>query len=146
MEHSEEKPQIQQNLFELLFLIRIKMKDVVQDADAGLSPLQILILRILAEEGEVSQAMLVQKTGRDKSQVTRLVQELENKNILIKERSKKDRRSFIIKPIEDVQKKVSFFIQREHEMVSEMLAGMSEGDIKHLDTLLLKMKNNIKSN
>jgi len=74
--------------------------------------------------------MLVQRIGRDKSQVTRLVQELENKKLLIKVRNKLDSRSFMLKPIKDLHNKVSFFIDKEHEMVSEMLAGISMEDIQ----------------
>lgn len=144
MKHSESNPPIQKHLFDLIFLIHIKMKDSVQDTDAGLSPMQILILRTLVDEGEMSQAILVRKIGRDKSQVTRLVQELERKGLLKKVRSEQDRRSFILKPIKDVQNKVSFFIQKEHEMVSEMLAGISMEDIEKLDMLLIQMQNNLK--
>ncbi len=105
--------------------------------------MQILILRILVDEGEMSQAMLVQRIGRDKSQVTRLVQELENKKLLIKVRSEQDRRSFMLKPIKDVQDKVLLFIRKEQEMVSEMLAGITTKDIQKLELLLLQMKNNL---
>jgi len=144
MKHSEADTSIQKHLFDLIFLIHIKMKEIVQDTDAGLSPMQILILRILVDEGEMSQTMLVQKIGRDKSQVTRLVQELENKKLLIKVRSEQDRRSFMLKPIKDVQNKVSFFIHKEHEMVSAMLTGISMEDIEKLDMLLIQMQNNLK--
>ena len=144
MNQSETNPPIQKHLFDLIFLIHIKMKEIVQDTDAGLSPMQILILRTLVDEGEMSQAMLVKRIGRDKSQVARLVQELENKKLLIKVRSEQDRRSFMLKPIKDVQKKVSFFIQKEHELVSEMLAGISGKDVQKLDVLLTQMQENLK--
>ena len=110
MKKQKDNLAIQKHLFDLLFLIRIRMKDVVQDADSKLSPLQILVLRTLVEDGEMSLITLAQKTGRDKSQITRVVQKLEKKKIIKKERSQLDRRSFILKTNEDVQKKVSFFI------------------------------------
>ena len=144
MKHSEVNSSIQKHLFDLLFFVQIKMKEIVQDTDAGLSPMQILILRTLVDEGEMTQATLVQKIGRDKSQVTRLVQELESKRLLIKVRSEQDRRSFILKPIKDVQNKVSFFIHKEHEMVSEMLSGIAPEDIQKLDALLIQMQKNLK--
>lgn len=144
MKNLKVNPSIQKHLFDLLFLIQIKMKDIVQGADTGLSPMQILVLRTLVDEGKMSQVILGQKIGRDKSQVTRLVHELENKKLLIKERSEQDRRSFILKPIKDVQEKVSFFIHKEDEMVSLMLAGMSKKDIQKLDMLLILMQENLK--
>ena len=73
-----------------------------------------------------------------------MVQELENKKMLTKVRNKQDRRSFMLKPIKDVHNKVSFFIDKEHEMVSEMLAGISMEDIQRLDALLIQMQKNLK--
>ncbi len=146
MKHSKVDTSIQKHLFDLVHLIHIKMKEIVKDTDKGLSPMQILILRILVDEGEMSQAVLVQKIGRDKSQVTRLIQDLENKKLLIKVQNKNDRRSYMLKPIKDVQNKVSFFIQKEHEMVAEMLAGISTEDIQKLDVLLMQMQSNLKNN
>lgn len=135
---------IQKQLFDLLFHIRGKMKDVVQDADAGLSAMQILVLRLLVEEGELSQTALVQKIGRDKSQVTRLVQELEEKRLLTRERNKQDKRSFILKPSKEVQEKVTFFIGREQEMVTEMLADIPLDEVQKLEVILHKMNENLK--
>ena len=84
MKKQKDNLAIQKHLFDLLFLIRIRMKDVVQDADSKLSPLQILVLRTLVEDGEMSLITLAQKTGRDKSQITRVVQKLEKKKIIKK--------------------------------------------------------------
>lgn len=135
---------IQKHLFDLLFLIRSRMKDVVQDADAELSPMQIIILRKLVEEGEMTQAMLVQKLGRDKSQVTRLVHDLEKKKLLVKEHMEEDRRSFKLKPAKEVQKKVLHFMRHEQKIVSEMLSGITKEDSQKLIRLLLLMNKNLK--
>ncbi len=135
---------IQKHLFDLLFLIRIRMKDVVQDADSKLSPLQILVLRTLVEDGEMSLITLAQKTGRDKSQITRVVQKLEEKKIIKKERSQLDRRSFILKTNKNVQKKVSSFIHKEHELVAEMLSDIPKNDLQILEKMLIQMGDNLK--
>lgn len=144
MKNSELDPHIQQHLFDLLFLIQIKMKDVIQDTDHALSPVQIVILRALAEEGEMSQAMLVQKIKRDKSQVTRLIHDLEEKKLLVKKRNETDRRSFILKPIREVQEKISFFIEKEREMVTDMLSGISKADVRKLEEMLILMSENLR--
>ncbi|MBL1351894.1 MAG: MarR family transcriptional regulator [Zetaproteobacteria bacterium] len=119
------------------------MKDIVKGMDDGLSPIQIMILRILAEEGELSQAMLVKKMGKNKSQITRLLHELEKKGLIIKEPNKEDGRSFMLKTIDDVKNKVSLFIQHEEKIVSDMLRGIQKRDLQKLDSLLIKMQNNL---
>lgn len=141
MEHS--KTQIHKHLFDLLLLLKAQMEDIVHDADDGLSAMQIMILRILTEEGELSQAMLVKKMGKNKSQITRLLHELEKKGLIIKEPNMKDGRSFMLKTIKDVQNKVSLFIQHEEEIVLGMLRGIQKSDLQRLDSLLIKMRNNL---
>lgn len=146
MKQPETELPIQKHLFDLLFLIKERMKDVIQDVDDGLSPLQILILRTLVEEGDMPQARLVQIIGKDKSQVTRLVQELEAKQLLTKERHENDRRSFILKSAKEVKNKVSYFIQQEQVMVTEMLSDISQKDQHKLDNLLIQMQENLRKN
>ncbi len=137
------KIQIHNHLFDLLFLIKSQMKDIVKGIDDGLSPIQIMILIILTEEGELSQAMLVRKMEKNKSQITRLLHELEKKGLIIKEPNKKDGRSFMLKTIDDVKNKVSLFIQHEEKIVLDMLQGIQKSDLQRLDSLLIKMQNNL---
>ena len=120
------------------------MKDVIRDADTGLSPIQILILRTLVAEGEMTQALLVTKIGRDKSQVTRLIHDLVEKKLVIKRRSEKDKRSFILMAVKEVHDKVTTFIQYEQGMVHEMLKGIPQTELLKLDKLLLQMQDNLK--
>jgi len=145
MTNKKLEPVIQANLFKLMFLVKEHMKNIVKDGDAELSPMQILTLRILTEEGETSQAQLVKKLGRNKSQVTRLIQELEKKGLIIKERNQSDGRSFMLTTIPDVKNKVSSFILHEKKLVSKMLQGVSESDRQRLNTLLIQMKNSLKN-
>ena len=135
---------IQKPLFDLLFLIQIRMKEVVQETDSELSPLQVLVLRTLVADGEMSLITLARKIGRDKSQITRIIQDLENKKMVSKKRSQEDRRSFILIPHKSVKEKVSAFIQKEHELVAEMTAGMGAADKQKLEKLLLQMQDNMK--
>jgi DNA-binding MarR family transcriptional regulator len=144
MNHSKENTAIQKDFFNLLFQIQIRMKEVVQDTDSGLSPLQILVIRTLAEENEMSLINVAQKLGRDKSQITRLIQDLEKKHIVIKERSKIDKRSFILKVNENVRKKISFFIEKEKELLEEILVGISDDDRQKLKELFEIMLGNLK--
>lgn len=135
--------QIQPLLFELLFLIQARMKQVVKDTDANLSPLQILVLRTLVEQGEMSQQSLAQTIAKDKAQITRLIHELEDKKFILKQRNQQDRRGFIIKASPDVHEKVSSFIEYEKKIVSEMLQGASKSEIKNFEKMLLLMIQNL---
>ncbi|MCK5918833.1 MAG: MarR family transcriptional regulator [Cocleimonas sp.] len=122
------------------------MKEMVQEEDSGLSMLQITLLRILTIEGEKSLIEIAQIIGKDKSQITRTVQELEKMGIVRKERSEKDRRSFILKLNVGVKEKVSFYIMKEQELIDAMLAGVSQNEQEILDKLLLQMHVNLTLN
>lgn len=119
------------------------MKDVVQDTDADLSPMHILVLRILVEEGQLSQSSLVKKLGRDKAQITRLVTELVRRELVFKTRDEHDKRSFILAAAPSVQDKVKYFIQKESELVADMLQDISISDITTLAKLIPIMLNNL---
>lgn len=135
---------IHKNLFELLFIIDLKMKEIIQEEDSGLSMLQISILRILATDGEMSLIDVAQKTNKDKSQITRVIQDLVKKGILRKERSEFDRRSFILKLNPGVKDKMSFYMMKEQGLVAEMLSGVTDKDQHSLDKTLLQMHENLK--
>ena len=133
----------QKQLFDLLFIIQARMKTIVKDADAGLSPVQILILRTLVENGELSQHEIGEKLGRDKAQITRLIQGLEKKGLISKHKSNLDKRSFIIKAMPDVHDKVNAFIDYEKELTTTMLEGISDSDKEKLGEMLAVMRQNL---
>lgn len=146
MPDSKNKHSIHKNFIDLMFLMDRKMKEMVQEEDSGLSMLQITLLRILTIEGEKSLIEIAQIIGKDKSQITRTVQELEKMGIVRKERSEKDRRSFILKLNVGVKEKVSFYIMKEQELIDAMLAGVSQNEREILDKLLLQMHVNLTLN
>ena len=144
MSNTEKAHSIHKNFFELLFLIEQKMKDIVQEEDSELSMPEVSVLRILVTEGEMSLIEVAQKTGKDKSQITRVIQDLVKKDILRKERSETDRRSFNLKLNAGVKEKMSFYLKKEQELVLEMLNGISEKEQQSLDKLLFTMHGNLK--
>ncbi|MDO9049736.1 MAG: MarR family transcriptional regulator [Methylobacter sp.] len=135
--------QLHEHLFRLIFLIRGRMLDVVQEAEANLSPMQILVLRILVEEGEISQNNLVKKMARDKAQVTRLVNTLAELKLLTKEQDVLDKRSFILKPSAEVRQIVNCFMAKEQQLVAEMVNGIASEDVEKLEALLKVMQDNL---
>ncbi|WP_300246873.1 MarR family transcriptional regulator [Methylovulum sp.] len=135
--------QLHELLFRLIFLIRGRMLDVVQEAEAKLSPMQILVLRILVEEGEMPQNLLVKKMARDKAQVTRLVNSLAEQGLLSKAQDMLDKRSFLLKPSAEVQQIVTRFMVKEQQLVAEMVNGIAAEDIEKLEALLKVMQDNL---
>ena len=136
---------IHSSLFELMFLIQIEMKKVIKNADIDLSPMEILLLRTLAEDDEITQQQLGKKLSKDKAQITRLVQQLERKKLITKHQNPHDKRSFLITINHHVKTKVLTFIDYEKEMISRILKGVTANQRKTLGSTLELMKTNIKA-
>lgn len=132
-------------LFDLIFLIQIEMKKVVKNKDVDLSLIEILVLRTLVELGEATQQQLALSLAKDKAQITRLIQGLEKKKLILKQRNPHDKRSFVVTVRHSVKEKMEGFIEHERIMVQEMLEGASDKEKKNMLNLLKLMKNNIKS-
>lgn len=135
---------IHENFFELIFLIEQRMKDIVQEEDSELSMPEVSVLRTLVMGGEMSLIEVAQKTGKDKSQITRVIQDLTKKGILRKERSEVDRRSFTLKLNPGVKDKMSFYLKKEQNLITEMLNGITDKELQGLDDILLQMNRNFK--
>ena len=134
---------IHSSLFDLIFLIQIEMKKVIKSTGEDLSPVEILVLRTLVEQGEVTQQQLAQRLSKDKAQITRLIQGLEKKQLILKQRNQNDRRSFVIMAKDKVKKKMVGFIEHERDIVQKMLQGVSDKEKKSIGKILILMKNNL---
>lgn len=132
-------------LFDLIFIIQIEMKKVVKKTDISLSSIEILILRVLVKQGAMTQQQLAQNIDKDKAQITRLIQMLVKKKLILKQRNPHDKRSFIVTAKENVKIKMEGFIEYERNLVKKMLEGASEKEKENMKNLLKLMKNNIKS-
>lgn len=62
----------------------------------GLTPEQFLLLDLLWNEGPMSQQTMADTMGKDKNSITKLVNGLERKELLVRKRDKNDRRSNIL--------------------------------------------------
>ena len=136
---------IHSSLFDLIFLVQIEMKRVVKGAGEDLSPVEILVLRTLVEQGEITQQQLAQRLSKDKAQITRLIQGLVKKQLIVKQRNPNDKRSFVITAKDKVKKKMVDFIEHEKDIVQKMLKGMSDKEKKSMGKTLILMKNNLES-
>jgi len=130
-------------LFDLIFLIQIEMKKVVKNTGVDLSPVEILVLRTLVELGEVTQQQLAQKLSKDKAQITRLIQGLVKKQLILKQRNPHDKRSFVVTAKDKVKKKMIGFIEHERDTVKKMLEGASDKEVKNMEKMLKLMKSNL---
>ena len=137
--------QIQSSLFELMFLIKIEMKKVLKNVDDQLSPIEVLVLRALVEYGETTPQLLTKRVSKDKSQITRTLKSLENKQLITKRPNPLDKRSIAVFANQSVKDKMAGFIEYEKKLVEVMLEGASAEQQDSLESVLGLMMHNIKA-
>lgn len=68
------------------------------DGDGAAAPVALRLLMLCARQPGLTQQALVQATGRDKGQVARLVKELLDHGLLLREPHPEDKRSHCLRP------------------------------------------------
>ena len=114
----------------------------VQLKDIGLSHGQAIALKIIYEEATIKQEDLNKRLQIDKSAVTRILNTLKEKGLIIKEIAKEDKRNQMISLTE--KGKVLYpQIKNIIETKEVMLKGINQNQQTLLNELILKMKDNL---
>jgi len=121
---------------ELFSLVRRLYLAGAQRLSPGLSPGAFKLFSVIARRGEVTASDLVERTLSDKSQVSRIVRELEDHGLVQRTPDPRDGRSSLLSPTADGLARL--LVVREHS--DERLIGSLEqwdiADIRQLTSLL----------
>lgn len=109
----------------------------------GLTPEQFLLIDLLWNKGKMSQQKLADNMQKDKNSITKLVDALEKKELLVRERDTKDRRSntIVLTPKAEAMKMEAkeFGIA----MLDKMLTGISDEELRAFLVTLGKLTANM---
>ncbi|MGM0829782.1 MAG: MarR family winged helix-turn-helix transcriptional regulator [Bacillota bacterium] len=108
------------------------------------TPEQWTVLKRLAEQDGISQKELAFKSEKDQPTVTRILDILERKELIYKQRNLDDRRSFLIFITEKGMKakeELSPFIEGLYE--ETLLKGISEEELEVYKSVLSKINENM---
>jgi MarR family transcriptional regulator, transcriptional regulator for hemolysin len=111
-----------------------------------ITPEQWTVLKRLSENDGINQKELAIKAEKDQPTVTRILDILERKELIIKKKNKEDRRSFILFITDKgiaVKEELSPVIEKLWE--EKILTGISEEDLKVYRSVLVKMNDNIEN-
>lgn len=111
-----------------------------------ITPEQWTVLKRLSENDGINQKELAVKAEKDQPTVTRILDILERKELIIKKKNKEDRRSFILFITDKgiaVKEELSPIIEEIWE--EKILTGISEEDLKVYRSVLVKMNENIEN-
>jgi len=111
-------------------------------ADLGITSAQAVILIRLGAEGSCTAASLCRRSGYDTGSMTRMIDRLEEKGLIERERSTEDRRVINLKVTESGMGLRSQITRRACLMMEPRLEGFSQEEFDLLKSLLRRVLDN----
>ncbi|QBG47419.1 MarR family transcriptional regulator [Verrucomicrobia bacterium S94] len=139
------RQEIQQLIFAVLFEYKSALSKALKDNRFDLAPMHFRALAYFARHPEATQQQLVEKSGRDKAQITRLIKELENKDFLRRKRDDTDRRSFRISLTAEGRTAYKELKKLEDKITDRLMAGFNSEEIEGLKNHLQNMLQNLRT-
>lgn len=109
----------------------------------GLTPEQFLLIDLLWNQGPMSQQKLADTMQKDKNSITKIVDGLEKKGLIVRQRNEKDRRSntLVLTPLAQQMKTEAK--EKGIFMLDRILDGISEEELRTFLNTLGKMLQNM---
>ncbi|UJW79631.1 MarR family winged helix-turn-helix transcriptional regulator [Hydrogenophaga sp. SL48] len=126
--------------------VKQAMRHELQDgAEPAVAPMLLRMLQLCQRTPGITQQGLAQRTGRDKGQVARLVRELLDLGLLVKEEHPEDRRSHRLLPTPAGVAKVQRFEQAEAGVAELLFGGLRAADLRSLTEQLVALKQRVET-
>jgi len=108
-----------------------------------LTPEQFLLIDLLWNQGPMSQQQLADTMHKDKNSITKLVDALEKKSLLVRKKNLKDKRSNTIVLTEKAEKMKEEAKEAGISMLDRILDGISEEELRSFLSTLNKLSKNM---
>ncbi len=105
----------------------------------GLSPFHFAVLALLEEDPRETQAAIADALGYDRSHVVRLLDELEERDLVVRKRDPDDRRRHVVKMTADGRKALAKLRTIVSRLEDEFLAPLDAGERDALHGLLVRL-------
>lgn len=109
----------------------------------GLTPEQFLLVDLLWNQGPMTQQAMADMMQKDKNSVTKLVDALEAKGMLVRKKNENDRRSNLLVLTQKAEDMKSGAKEKGISVLDKMLEGISEDELKAFLVTLNKMNANM---
>ncbi len=125
------------------YLFKSGMKAMFSDHGLNITPEEMIIL-FLIKEGGTDQAELIQKSLKDKTNITRILTRMENKKLIHRKNHAKNGRQQIVYITKTGQKTRVMALPLVQEMAGRALGGINARDIEITTATLNKISKNLK--
>ena len=127
----------------LSFLTRKTLSQGFEEEGHFVSAEEWAILLILWSKGEQTPTALADVTFRDRTTITRLIDQMVKKQFVVREHDEKDRRRVLIKASEKGQVLKDELVPIAKSMIATATSGISPQDIETTVKTLSQMTNNL---
>lgn len=103
---------------------------------------QFSLLHRLTEQDGISQKDLSKRVGKDQTNVTRILDQLERKGLAKRMPNQEDRRSFLAFVTEEGRSLAELLVPIESEVIQQILDGFSDSDVLQLKRMLWQIEEN----
>ena len=138
----------QKTVLEVAFRLQIDVRTVVADRmhalDTNFSQMHMRALRAIWSADNVTSQHIVSILKRDKAQVTRLVNELVELNLVYREQNPNDKRSKLLKLTKEGANIFRQIEDIEKDVVKDMLKGIETEDLETFFNVADQISENIR--
>lgn len=117
----------------------VAANEEIKEIDLPVTPQDIKILMIIEDHSSLSISALVSLSNRDKSQITRKINDFEKKDLVERTPSKSDQRVSIVSLTPTGEELVIALKQKMHFVLAKILDPLSSEEKEHLANVLRKV-------
>lgn len=116
---------------------------MLKQYNVGLTPEQFLLIDLLWNQGPMSQQQMADLMQKDKNSITKLVDALEKKGLVVRRKDETDRRSNLLVLTAEADGLKMGAKEKGISILDSILEGISEEELKSFLDTLAKLTNNM---
>lgn len=132
-----------ERIFQLVHLLKKNMHDRIESSQLGLSPMHVRVLKIIAKKPLCTAVDIAQFLGRDKAQVTRILNSLVEQKFITKIPNPDDKRSQCLQIDDDGLEVMRRLGQIEAEVLADMCRSLTDEDMQRFEEIVAQMSINL---
>ncbi|KII76331.1 MarR family winged helix-turn-helix transcriptional regulator [Vibrio renipiscarius] len=131
------------SLFKLVHSLKRNAQAQIETLALDIAPMHVRVLKIISKKPRCTAVDIAHFLERDKAQVTRLLNSLIEKNLIIKAPNPEDKRSQCLLITESGQAIMSTIAQVDEVMFDKIKEGLSDEELDVFDYVAKKMAKNL---
>jgi len=134
-----------ESLFQLVHALKRQLHDQASQLDLTITPMHIRVMKIIDRKKPCTAIDIASFLGRDKAQVTRLVNTLINENLITKEPNPEDKRSQYLCVTESGAKLVEEIAKIDANTMKMMTKNLTQQELDEFQRISTLMTLNLES-